>query len=405
MIAARRSVGVGLGLVVLLALGAWVAGRQVRSPAQIAAEAAAPTPGAITVPVERRVLASEVIVRGTVRYGSPQPVVLATSQVKQGSGDSEIVTQRPRGGQASARAPSRCRSRGARCSSSGHGALSPRHRSREQGPDVGQLESALVRLGFSPGPVDGRYDGETGAAVAAWYESEGWAPFGPTDIQIDQLRTANAAAAAARDLHLQARLAIQSAARGSRGARSHRRASTSRRLVTESTPRRSDRGQLRSGKGRQGGCAAHERHHARASAARRDNELAVADVALKRATLNKAVDAQTEAQRNLAEAPPDTSPAERAALEAAVRQAADDIAVAQLDLRAANRSAAATRAAGDDAVAIARADRARAISSSRSAAAARAGGAGAVDGTPPGTARRHPASGAEHPRRHLCSGS
>ena len=98
MIAARRSVGVGLGLVVLLALGAWVAGRQVRSPAQIAAEAAAPTPGAITVPVERRVLASEVIVRGTVRYGSPQPVVLATSQVKQGSGDSEIVTQRPRRG-------------------------------------------------------------------------------------------------------------------------------------------------------------------------------------------------------------------------------------------------------------------------------------------------------------------
>ena len=95
----------------------------------------------------------------------------------------------------------------------------------------------------------------------------------------------------------------------------------------------------------------------------------MADVALKRATLNKAVDAQTEAQRNLAEAPPDTSPAERAALEAAVRQAADDIAVAQLDLRAANRSAAATRAAGDDAVAIARADRARAISSSRSAAA------------------------------------
>ena len=94
----RRSLGVGLGLVVLLALGAWIAGGQIRSPAQVAAETAAPDPGPITVPVERRVLSSEVMARGTVRYGSPQPVVLATSQVKQGSGDSEIVTEPPRRG-------------------------------------------------------------------------------------------------------------------------------------------------------------------------------------------------------------------------------------------------------------------------------------------------------------------
>ena len=87
MIAGKQSVVVGLGLVVLLALGAWIAGRQIRSPAQVAAETAAPTPSPITVPVERRVLASEVIARGTVRYGSPQPVVLAASEVKQGSGD------------------------------------------------------------------------------------------------------------------------------------------------------------------------------------------------------------------------------------------------------------------------------------------------------------------------------
>ena len=43
---------------------------------------------------------------------------------------------------------------------------------------------------------------------------------------------------------------------------------------------------------------------------RRDNSLASADTALKRAALNKARDAQIEAQRNLATAPPDTSPAE-----------------------------------------------------------------------------------------------
>ena len=54
-----------------------------------------------------------------------------------------------------------------------------------RGPDVRQLEIALSRMGFFPGPIDGRYDGETGAAVASWYESEGWEPFGSTDTQLD----------------------------------------------------------------------------------------------------------------------------------------------------------------------------------------------------------------------------
>src|SRR5919201_976661 len=82
----KRTVWISLAVAVALAAGAWIAGEQIRSPAQIAAETAAPTPSAITVPVERQVLSSEVIVRGTVRYGSPEPVVLAASEVKQASG-------------------------------------------------------------------------------------------------------------------------------------------------------------------------------------------------------------------------------------------------------------------------------------------------------------------------------
>ena len=179
----RRMVAVVLGLAVLLAVAAWLAGRQIRSPAQVAAETAPPDPSAITVPVERQVLSIEVIVRGTVRYGSPQPVVLATSEVKQaGAGAEDIVTTRPRRG-----------------STVGEGAVvmsvsgrpvfvltgaQPSHRDLgpgARGPDVEQLESALARLGFSPGPVDGRYDGRTGAAVAACNEEGGWAPFGATE--------------------------------------------------------------------------------------------------------------------------------------------------------------------------------------------------------------------------------
>src|SRR6185312_10669186 len=91
----RRTVSIGLGGGILLAIVAWVVGGQIRSPAQIAAETAAPDASAITVPVERRVLSSEVIVRGTVRYGSPQPVVLATSEAKQASSASSVVTTPP----------------------------------------------------------------------------------------------------------------------------------------------------------------------------------------------------------------------------------------------------------------------------------------------------------------------
>ena len=60
----------------------------------------------------------------------------------------------------------------------------PSHRDMapgSRGPDVRQLEVALRRMGFSPGKIDGRYDGSTASAVASWYQRTGWAPFGATD--------------------------------------------------------------------------------------------------------------------------------------------------------------------------------------------------------------------------------
>src|SRR2546425_12290788 len=75
----QRTVAIGLGSAIVLAVLAWIVGGQIRSPAQIAAETAAPKPSAITAPVERQGLSSEVIVRGTGRDGAPQPGVLATS--------------------------------------------------------------------------------------------------------------------------------------------------------------------------------------------------------------------------------------------------------------------------------------------------------------------------------------
>jgi peptidoglycan hydrolase-like protein with peptidoglycan-binding domain len=367
----RRMVALGLGVAVLLAIAAWLAGSQVRSPAQVAADTAPPPPSEITAPVERRVLASDVIGRGTVRYGSPQPVVLATSSIKQGGGaDSDIVTDPPRKGTTVGEGS-------VVMSVSGRpvfvlGGAQASHRDLApgtEGPDVEQLEAALSRLGFSPGPVDGRYDGRTGAAVASWYEDNGWAPFGPTDSQIDQLRAVNATAAAARDAFLQSRLAIQSAREGvTPGEIEQARIDLQTARDTAATARVTLRSATIRARSTADLASQTTAVTMALTAQRRDNALASADVALKRATLNRANDALYEAQLNLAQAPPDTSLAERAVLQAAVRQATDDVTVARLDAQAALRSQSATRAAGIDAVAKARSDHRLAIRDARTAA-------------------------------------
>ncbi len=344
----NRTVFIGLGAAVLLAICAWVAGAQIKSPAQIAAETAAPDPSSITVPVERRVLSSEVIVRGTVRYGSPQPVVLATSTLKQSSsasGGTDIVTTRPRQG-------ARVGEGSLAMSISGRPVFvlrgaQPSHRDIQpgsRGQDVRQLETALARMGFSPGRIDGRYDGATASAVVRWYERAGWTPFGATDTQLDQLRAARAAAAAARDAYLQAQITARGAA-PAEIAQARIDLQTARETLITAQHDLSFQTRAVS--------------LARANQ-RRDNALASADTALKRAALSRARDALLDAQRNLATAPPDTTPAERAVLEAAVRGATDDVAVAQADVNASIAAGNAMREGGRDAVAKARADLTRA---------------------------------------------
>jgi len=56
------------------------------------------------------------------------------------------------------------------------------------GDDIRQLEAGLKRLGFDPGPIDGTYDEQTSAAVADWYASAGFQPFGATADQATNIR-------------------------------------------------------------------------------------------------------------------------------------------------------------------------------------------------------------------------
>jgi len=56
-----------LALVTLAAAGSWIAGSKIVSPAEAAARTAPPTASPILVPVEERVLTSDIVTRGTAR--------------------------------------------------------------------------------------------------------------------------------------------------------------------------------------------------------------------------------------------------------------------------------------------------------------------------------------------------
>jgi peptidoglycan hydrolase-like protein with peptidoglycan-binding domain len=170
-----------LGVVGGMALGAWYMGSKIQSPAEMAARTAAPEPSAILVPVESRVLSSDVVTRGTVRFGLPQPISIAPSTVKGGVG---LISSLPR--------PNTQFGEGeVILSASGRPVFvlrgaSPAFRDMApgtSGADVRQLEEALARLGFDPGPVDGNYDQKTSLAVERMYQKAGWDSYASTREQ------------------------------------------------------------------------------------------------------------------------------------------------------------------------------------------------------------------------------
>ena len=171
----------------VLAIGAWAVGSRIESPADAAARTAPPTPSAILVPVESRVLSSNIVTRGKARFGLPQPISIAPSTLKPSPG---LIASLPlRNKQLEEGA--------VMFTASGRPVFVlqgkiPAYRDLTpgiSGDDVRQLEQGLKRLGFDPGRVDGTYDKQTSAAVAKWYKAKGWEPFGPTREQLANLAT------------------------------------------------------------------------------------------------------------------------------------------------------------------------------------------------------------------------
>jgi multidrug efflux pump subunit AcrA (membrane-fusion protein) len=183
----RRTLALGLFIVVVIAaLAGWLAGELIRSPAEVAAQRTPPEPSPILVPVEERLLSSDVVTRGTARFGSPQALTLATSDLKSGH---RIVTRLPATGANLAE---------------GDVVLTVSDRPvflfqgrtpsyRDLGPgvagkDVRQLEAALDRIGVAPGRVDGLFDAETEQAVATLYSRVGFDPVQATEAQLQAIR-------------------------------------------------------------------------------------------------------------------------------------------------------------------------------------------------------------------------
>ena len=305
--------GVGFAAVIGAAGAGWIGGRQIKSPSEVASKTAPPPPSVIVAPVEKRTLASEVVVRGTVRYGAPQAVTLATSALKRAA---DIVTAAPTKG-------AELREGNVAMAASGRPVFvlrgdKPAYRdigTGSNGTDVEQLEKALARIGLDPGPIDGTYDGQTAAAVSTMYANAGWAPFGPTEEQAQALRTAQAEDFTATSDLMSQREALE-AAKGALAA-----------------------AQDRANKAARARAAAASVDGAAVAKAEHERLVANADVAARSAALDTAIDAEAVAKLAVDEAlagvPSVPTKVEMATLQAAARQATRSVATARADLAAA----------------------------------------------------------------------
>lgn len=198
-----------LALMILISIGSWIAGSRIVSPAEAAARTAPPTPSPILVPVEKRMLTSDIVTRGTSRYGLPQSISIVPSALKT---NVEIITTLPLRN-------TQINEGDKLLTASGRPVLVlqgevPAYRDLTpgiSGDDVRQFEEALHRLGYDTGAVDGTFDEKTSAAVEQWYKAAGWEPFGPTATQLTTIRTLEQDLAVAQNNKLAADDAVASA--------------------------------------------------------------------------------------------------------------------------------------------------------------------------------------------------
>jgi hypothetical protein len=206
----RALLAVVVGVAVLFAAIGWFAGQRIKSPAEIAAEQAPPEPSLITVPVEKRELSQTLVVRGTARSNESSPL-----DAKSTSGELIITRLTKEAGEELDEGDVMIEVAG-RPIFVLQGDL-PVFRSlipTLEGPDVRQLEEALVRLGHDPGEVDGVFDGATADAVEELYREAGYVAVEPTDQDLANLKQERQAVDTAEDTVETAKKALADASAG-----------------------------------------------------------------------------------------------------------------------------------------------------------------------------------------------
>ncbi len=206
---------VALAGVALVAGVTWVVAAQVmRSPADLAAEAAPPEPSEVTAPVERTELVADVVLRSTVSFGEPVPVSLRGAIDVDGD---LIVTGVPEEGDEVAEGEVLIEVSGRPVLViEGEIPMFRDLRPGAEGDDVEQLQAALDRLGLEVGEVDGRFGPATRDAVEALFEQAGYAPPEPSEQDLDRVEQAEERLSAARDQLAQAEAQLAQAREGPR---------------------------------------------------------------------------------------------------------------------------------------------------------------------------------------------
>ncbi len=197
----RRRWGL-LGIIVAVAVGTaalgWIVGREVQSPEDVATDREPPEPSLIAVPVESRVLNSNVVVRGDIRFSESEDLTLDPGIA---AGVDAVVTgQLPGEGED-------LNEGDVFIEVSGRPVIAlvgelPMFRTLgpgSTGDDVQQLEEALARLGYDPGPIDNSFDGATETAIEGLYRDRGYAWPGLDADEVAQLRAAEDSVDRSRD--------------------------------------------------------------------------------------------------------------------------------------------------------------------------------------------------------------
>lgn len=213
----RRTIAVMAAVAVVCLAAGLLLSRLIISPGQAAANAAPPTAGPITVPVESRVIGNEVVLRGDVGYDDAVDLTIETGDL----GGPAIVTGQVKEVGATVDAASVVLEVVGRPVIALPGDL-PTYRTLRagvSGPDVQQLKAALRAVGIDGGdPGGATYDATTAAGVRALYQKVGYEPPSAGEEAQGAVKAAQEGVTAAQAEVGAAEASLGSAARASGGA-------------------------------------------------------------------------------------------------------------------------------------------------------------------------------------------